>query len=110
MQRPPIGATWPPKGQTPSLSEPFNWQRLSGICAVLTTRTGQRLRRFLTFRRGDIQSARVVGFLNTLRRHRQRVLLVWDRLPAHRNCLTGTALAQHRRWLSVEWLPVLMAT
>jgi transposase len=73
---------------------------------VLTTPDARRLRWFLTFHPGGIRSAHLVRFLNALRRHRRRrVLLLWDRLPAHRSRLTQNALEQHRRWLSVEWLP-----
>lgn len=99
-------ATWAPKGQTPCLREPFNWQRLSAIGAVLTTVSGKRLRWFLSFRRGGIHSRHIVSFLESLRRHRRRpVILLWDRLPAHRSRLTRTALQRHRPWLSIEWLP-----
>jgi len=106
LQRPPVRATWAPKGRTPCLREPFNWPRLSGIGLVLTTPTARRLRWFLTFHRGGIRSAHLVRFLNALRRHRRRrVLLLWDRLPAHRSRLTPSVLAQHHRWLRVEWLP-----
>lgn len=88
------------------MREPFNWQRLSGIGLVLTTPTARRLRWFLTFHRGSIRSAHLVRFLKALRRHRRRrVLLLWDRLPAHRSRLTQNALQEHCRWLSVEWLP-----
>jgi hypothetical protein len=105
-QRPPVRASWAPKGRTPCLREPFNWQRLSGIGLVLTTPTARRLRWFLTFQPGGIRSVRLVRFLNALRRHsRHRVPLLWGCLPAHRSRLTQSALGQHRRWLRVEWLP-----
>lgn len=105
-QRPPVRATWAPKGCTPCLREPFNWQRLSGIGLVLTTPTARRLRWFPTFHPGGIRSPHLVHFLKALRRHRRRrVLLLWDRFPAHRSRLTRSALAQHHRWLRVEWLP-----
>jgi len=44
--------------------------------------------------------------LATLRQHvRRRVILMWDRLPAHRSRVVKAALAQHRSWLTVVWLP-----
>jgi transposase len=105
-QRPPIRATWAPRGQTPQLVEPFNWKTLSGIAAVLTQPDGRRSRWLLSVHRGSIRSAQVVRFLNTLRRHRRRpVILLWDRLPAHRSRRVAQALQQHRRWLRIEWLP-----
>jgi transposase len=33
------------------------------------------------------------------------VILVWDRLPAHRSKLMNRFLLEQRRWLQIEWLP-----
>ena len=105
-QRPPIRATWAPRGQTPRLVEPFNWQTLSGIAAVLTKPSGHCCRWLLALHRGSIRGAQVVRFLNALRRHRRRpVILLWDRWPANRSRLVAQALARHRAWLRIEWLP-----
>lgn len=105
-QRPPIRATWAPRGHTPALVEPFNWQTLSGIAAVLTRPSGCRSRWLLAVHRGSIRSAQVVRFLQALKRHRRRpLILLWDRLPAHRSRVVEQAVAQQRGWLQVEWLP-----
>jgi len=105
-QRPPIRATWAPRGQTPRVVEPFNWEKLSGIGAVLTSPDGRRLRWLLALHQGSVRSAQVVRFLGALRRHRRRpVILLWDGLPAHRSRITQQALAGHRDWLRVEPLP-----
>jgi transposase len=105
-QRPPIRATGAPKGQTPVVVEPFNWRRLSGIGAVLTKATGRHLRWLLALHRGNIRSAQVVRFLHALRRHRRRpVILLWDRLPAHRSRRVACAVQENRAWLQIEWLP-----
>lgn len=102
-QRPPIRATWAPRGQTPVVVEPFNhWKHLSGIGAVLTTVTGYRPRWSLAFHPGAICSRQVVRFVAALRRHvRRRVVLMWDRLPAHRSA--GPRLPEtHRPFLMLE--------
>lgn len=105
-QRPPIRATWAPRGQTPRVVEPFNWQRLSGIGAVLARADGRRPRWLLALHRGSVRSAQVARFLQALRRHRRRpVILLWDRLPAHRSRHVQQALEGHQAWLRVEWLP-----
>lgn len=105
-QRPPIRATWAPRGHTPRLIEPFHWSSLTALGTLLTTPDGKRLRWLLSIRRGSIRSAQVVQFLRALKRHRRRpVLLVWDRLPAHRSWMVQQVLRQQRRWLRVEWLP-----
>lgn len=87
--------------------EPFNhWKHLSGIGALLTTPIGRRPRWFLAFHPGAIRSTQVTRFLTALRRHvRRRVILLWDRLPAYRSRQVTEALARHRAWLTVEWLP-----
>ena len=33
------------------------------------------------------------------------MILMWDRLPAHRSRVVKAALGQHRSWLPVVWLP-----
>ena len=105
-QRPPIRATWAPRGQTPCLVEPFNWERLSGIGALLARADGRRTRWLLALHRGGIGSGHIVRFLDGLQRHRRRpVILLWDGLPAHRSRVTAQALARHRRWLHREPLP-----
>ena len=105
-QRPPIRATWAPQGKTPELIEPFNWKRLSGIGALLTKGDGQHPRWLLALHNGGIGGSEVVRFLSALKRHRRHlVILLWDRLPAHRSRLTSAALEGHRSWLTVEWLP-----
>ena len=105
-QRPPVRATWAPRGQTPVLVEPFNWKTLSAIGLVLTTPSASRLRWLWAFHRGSIRSAHIVRFLQALRRHRRKkVLLLWDRLPAHRSRIVQRALERHRTWLILEWLP-----
>lgn len=105
-QRPPIRATWAPRGRTPVIREPFNWKRLSGIGLVLATPDAARLRWMLAVHAGGIKAPHLVRFLNALRRHRRkRVILLWDRLPAHRSARVRQALHRHRAWLTVELLP-----
>lgn len=105
-QRPPVRATWAPRGKTPVLVEPFNWKRLSVIALILTTPSASRLRWLWACHPGTVRSPQIVRFLSALRRHRRkRVLLVWDRLMAHRSRRVTRARARHRAWLSVEWLP-----
>ena len=105
-QRPPVRATWAPRGQTPQLVEPFNWKRLSGIGLVLISPGGRRLRWFLSFHAGSVRSEQIVSFLCALRRHRRHpVILLWDGLPAHRSAAVRGALREHQRWLQVKRLP-----
>lgn len=105
-QRPPVRATWAPRGRTPVIRETFNWKRLSGIGTVLTTPDAKQLRWFLAVHRGAIKSPHLVRFLHARsRRRRQPVILLWDGLPAHRSRQVQQALRRHRSWLTVERLP-----
>lgn len=99
-------ATWAPKGQTPILKEPFNWKTLSVIGLLLIGPRPKQFRWLLSFHPGSIRSAQVVGFLNALYHHRRKkVILIWDRLQAHRSRETQDAIKAHRPWLHIEWLP-----
>ncbi len=86
--------------------EPFNWRLLSGIGPALTKANGTRLRWLLALHRGNVRSAQLARFLHALRRHRRRpVILLCDRLPAHRSHGVAEAVELSRAWLQVEWLP-----
>jgi transposase len=105
-ERPSVRRTWAPRAQTPVLRLPFNWKRLSAIGALATTPAGRRTRLFLSLRKGNVDSAAVMEFLRNLHRHiRGKVLLLWDRLPAHRSRLTHEFIQSQRRWLRTEFLP-----
>lgn len=105
-QRPPVRATWAPRGQTPVLVESFNWKKLSGLGAVRTDADGRRLRWFLSLRAGSVRAPVLVRFVRALRRQvRKPVILLWDRLPAHRSARVRQELRRQRHWLRVEWLP-----
>ena len=78
----------------------------SGIAALLTRPDGQRPRWLLALHRGSVRSAQGVRFLQSLRRHRRRpVILVWDHLPAHRSRQVRQALERHRAWLRARFRP-----
>ena len=58
-------------------------------------------------RPGSYGPESLVAFLQELRRHfaGQRVILVWDGLPAHKSRIMKEYLARQRTWLSEERLP-----
>lgn len=54
---------------------------------------------------GTIRAPQIVRLLAHLGRHlRGKLILVWDRLPAHRSRQGQEYLVQHRR-IEQEWLP-----
>jgi transposase len=105
-QRPPIRSTWAPKGKTPVIVEPFRWATLGALAALRTDAQGHKPRWFLRLKKGAFRSHHFLAFLRSLKRHcRRPVLLVWDRLPAHRSGSVQAFLKQERSWLQVEWFP-----
>jgi hypothetical protein len=105
-EKPSVRRTWSPKGKTPVLRAPVNWQQVSAIGALALSPDRSQVRTFLSLHPGPIRAPQVIDFLRSLRRHlRGPVLLVWDRLGAHRARLTRDWRASQRHWLTVEWLP-----
>ena len=85
-QRPHRCRTWAPRGQTPILQYNFNWKTLS-VAAGLTLWNF-----YFRIYAGAIKKEQVVDFLAALLRHlHQPLLIVWDRLPAHRSRLVQRA-------------------
>jgi len=68
---------------------------------------GRRTRFFFQTRPGTYTDRALITFLRALRRHfrRQRVILIWDGLGAHKSGRMRTYLAQQTHWLRVEPLP-----
>ena len=77
----------------------FNWDTLSAMAGITFTSFYFRLYK------GSIRSAEIVEFLQALLGHiRGPLLIVWDRLSAHRSRMTRDFMAgQDRLW--VEYLP-----
>src|SRR5712692_4605644 len=106
-ERPSVRRTWAPKGETPVLIHSFNWKKLS-ICAAIGYRwDGRRSRVFFQTRPGSYDTDSLVTFLKDLRREirGQKVILIWDGLPAHKSRIMTDYLLSQRHWLTVERLP-----
>lgn len=106
-ERPSVGRTWAPRGQTPILIAPFNWKRLSAIASLITTPTARQVGLCLRLRPGTVKQPQVLAYLRTLKRHLRgrKAILLWDRLPAHRGKKVQTWIAQQSAWLTMEYLP-----
>ncbi len=61
---------------------------------------------YFRFYQGTIGGAEVVEFLQALQRHLdQPLLLIWDRLPAHRSWLVQEFLRTSEGYIEQVWLP-----
>lgn len=105
--RPPIRTTWAPKGKTPVVTHPYKWKKVS-VSGALAYRWDGRLCRLLFQTKPDsYNTVALIRFLRLLRRslRGKRVILIWDRLNAHKSHVMLRYLATQRHWLRVESLP-----
>jgi transposase len=92
--------TWAPKGETPVLQHHFHWNNLSAIAGITFWNFYFRLFP------GSIKSPQVILFLEHLLRHiGGKLLVVWDRLNAHRSYMLADYLAARHPLIQVEFLP-----
>jgi transposase len=68
---------------------------------------GQAARLFARTKADSFNAASLIEFLKQLKRFvgQQKVILIWDRLPAHRSLLMKDYLRRQTDWLQIEWLP-----
>lgn len=95
-----IRRTWAPRGQTPVLrTKGRSWSQKTAIGGLAYSRHARRVRVFVTTHHGATRTREVLRFLRHLDRHvRGRVLLVWDRLAAHRSRAVQAWLQQRPSW------------
>lgn len=92
--------TWSPRGQTPVLQYNFNWDTISAMAGITFDHFYFRLYK------GSVKSEQVIGFLKALLRHLPGALLiVWDRLSAHRSKMTRSFIAEQDGRIWIEYLP-----
>ena len=68
---------------------------------------GQKTRLFARTKKDSFNTASLIDFLKQLKGfvRGQRVILIWDHLPAHRSRDMSQFLWAQRHWLQIEWLP-----
>jgi transposase len=107
-QQPVVRRTWAPCGRTPVLHHTgSNWKRLSIAGALAFRWDGRRTRLYFQTRPATYTDAALISFVRTLKRHfrRQRVVLIWDGLGAHKSRRMTAYLSTQHQWLQVERLP-----
>ena len=99
-QKPHRCRTWAPRGETPLLEFNFNWQKLS-VSAGLTLRNF-----YFRLYPGAIGELEVIDFLKALVRHIDGpLMIVWDRLPAHRSRMVREFIELSEGHIVTEYLP-----
>jgi transposase len=102
-----VRRTWAVAGQTPVFHQRGRWrQHLSAVGAVTISPRRRRLGLLLQLHPDQsVNQDRVIEFLRQLLRQlRGHIVLVWDRLAAHRGAKVRKFLQKHPR-LHIEFLP-----
>ena len=82
--------TWAPEGHKPMLQRRFSWKHPSVIAGLSCWRYS--FRRF----NGAIKSPQILEFLNAVQKTiGRKILIVWDRMQAHRSKLMRAHVTAH---------------
>jgi transposase len=100
-----VGTTWAPKGKPPILKRVSQRREVSSIAALTAPLDGPA-RLYTRHFRGSVHGDQVVVALRHVRRRIGRPLIVViDRLSAHRAKVVQDFIAAHREDYAIEWLP-----
>jgi transposase len=108
MLQPTVRRTWAPRGQTPIHYSWDRHDRRSAIAAITLAPQRTRLGLYFDFQEENFNGESILGFLHWItRRLRRPILLVMDRLAAHRKAvrLLHEQLGDRADLVQVEWLP-----
>ena len=105
MLQPVRRRTWAPSGKTPQQDAWDRHDRLSVVVLIGVSPLRHRLSLYFTFQSENVRTEHMVCLLRQLHYHyRSQVILVWDRLSAHRSA--AAYFEAHRPdWFQFEWLP-----
>ena len=96
--------TWGPQGQTPVIRFNYKHDRISALAALTVSAQRHRMGLYTLFQQDNFNTADFVNSVRMLLCHlRGPVILLWDRLPAHK----GAARALRVRFarLHIEYFP-----
>lgn len=100
-ERPHRVRTWAPRGHTPVLQYSFTWNQLSAVAGV----TFRNI--YFKLIKGAVRAPECVAFLKSLVRHLagRKLLIIWDRLQAHRSRLVRDYVDAQGGHIQLEFLP-----
>ncbi|MFH1417667.1 MAG: IS630 family transposase [Planctomycetota bacterium] len=105
MLQPVVRRTWAPRGQTPVHHSWDRHDRLSAISALTVSPRRRRLGLYFDIHEHNIGTEEVESFICWLqRRFPNGIILVLDRLSAHRSA-AKRLVARYGCRVDVEWLP-----
>jgi len=100
-----MGTTWAPVGHPPVLRRVSQRREVSSIVALVAP-LGRPACLYARHFLGSIRGEQVIVALRYFRRRiGQPLVVVWDRLPAHKAGLVRDFVAAHAQDYRIEWLP-----
>ena len=104
-ERPSVRRTWAPKGKTPVIVSSGSWSVRSVVGVITCTPEGDDPKLYIRIFKGSMHKEDVLRFLKELRMQvRGDLVLVWDRLAAHRATMVKEYVASHP-WITTEHFP-----
>ena len=105
---PVVRRTWSPLGKTPVLKHKTrSYKKISAIGGVSIRYSGKTPRIMFRLLAGrNAGSNEFIAFLKQLKQNiRGKIIVIWDRLPAHRSKKLSKWLSIHGKRISIEFFP-----
>ncbi|NOK07126.1 MULTISPECIES: transposase [Myxococcus] len=101
-----LGTTWAPVGQVRVLKRLSRRREVSSVVLLTAPWGRERPKVFARHFVGAVHDKEVIAALRYFRRRLGRPLvIIWDRLQAHRSKAVSAWLQRHSKDVLVEWLP-----
>lgn len=99
--------TWALKGQTPTIVSSGSWKSLTMAGVISFSATGCHPQLYFHLQPGPMDKHDFVALLKDLKKELKgkKLLLIWDRLPAHRAKLVTDYVRSQKVWLRVIHYP-----
>lgn len=106
-EKPVVRRTWALKGCTPTIQSSGSWKSLSMAAMIKFTPAGNNPELLFHLQPGSMDKYDFVNFLKNVQKEMKgkKLLLIWDRLPAHRSKLVTDFVKSQKSWLRIEHYP-----
>lgn len=105
--RPHVVRTWGKRGQTPLIRSRGGWKRVTAAGMICFDTQTKRATSLAWLSKQGMRKERLLAILGNLKRcfNKKRLILLWDRLPAHKAKVVQRCIEENRSWLMVYRFP-----